>query len=382
MIYLDNAATSFPKPPEVAEAVRTAVLRYGANPGRSGHDLSMLAGEKVYDCREAAAKLFGVSEPEHIIFTLNCTAALNMVLKGVLRSGDHVLCSCFEHNAVSRPLYSLAQRGRIQYDVVPVYPGDPERTVRAFASRVRQNTRMIVCTMASNVFGVMPPIEALGQLCRRKGLLFAVDAAQAAGLADIDLGRMPIDYLCCAGHKGLCGPTGVGLLAVNCEEIPAPLMEGGTGSLSNRLAQPDFLPDCLESGTVNTVGICGLLAGLRFVTQKTPARLCQRELQLTGYAYDLLVRVRGVRLYTARPAAGQSMPVLSFNIEGMSSEEVTAKLNQDGIAVRGGFHCAPLAHQFMGTEKTGAVRIAPSYFTEPAHIERLADSVRRYAARR
>lgn len=372
MIYFDNAATAFPKPEAVAEAVREAVRVYGANPGRSGHALALAAGERVYDCREAVAGLFGLDDPARIVFTANCTESLNFVIKGVLRDGDHVVISSLEHNAVARPVYALAARGRIRFDVARVYPGEPWRTVESFRRAFRPETRLCVCMMGSNVFGVTLPVREIGELCRKSGVLFCVDAAQSAGLLPFDF---PWDYVCAAGHKGLYGPAGVGILAVRGDVVPQPVLEGGTGSLSSSTRMPDFLPDALESGTLNTVGILGLYEGVRFVRKETPQELYRRELALTRFVYGELAGMRGVRLYTARPAEGSALPVLSFNLEGMDSEQAVERLSDAGFALRGGFHCAPLAHRTFRTFG-GTIRFSPGAFNTREDAGRFVDCVR------
>ena len=367
MIYLDNAATTYPKPLRVARAVSEAVRFFGANPGRSGHAASLAAQEQVFACRSLLAEHFAVS-PERIIFTAGCTASLNMVIKGILRDGDHVVLSSFEHNAAARPVDSLARRRRIRYSIAKVDPTDPAATLEAFSKRIRRETKLVICTAASNVFGIMPPIAQIGALCRARGVRFCIDAAQAAGLCRFDF---PYDYLCAAGHKGFYGPAGIGILCIKGEEIPYPILEGGTGSASASLVSPDFLPDRLESGTLNTVGILGLHAGVQFVLQETPERLYERELRLVQHAYTALSQRDDVILYTTPPVPGGSMPVLSFNLQHLASDEVAERLNQRGIAVRGGLHCAPLAHQSMGTESIGTVRIAPGAFNTVSDIEAL-----------
>lgn len=372
MIYFDNAATSFPKPEAVAEAVDRAVRRYGANPGRSGHTLALETGEQVYDCRAELAAFLGLDDPARLVFTANCTESLNFVVKGILRDGDHVVISSLEHNAVARPVYALAARGRIRFDVARVYPGEPERTLDGFRRLFCARTRLCVCTMGSNVFGIMPPVRELGELCKRKGVLFCVDAAQSAGLLPFDFSW---DFACMAGHKGLYGPAGTGLLAVRSEQIPTPVLEGGTGSLSSSTHMPDFLPDALESGTLNTVGILGLRAGLHFVLKETPERLYARELALTRLVYGALSEMEKVRLYTARPADGVALPVLSFHVDGLDSERAVERLSDAGFALRGGFHCAPLAHRSFGTYN-GTIRFSPGAFNTQAEAEAFAECVR------
>ena len=372
MIYFDNAATSFPKPTAVADAVRTAVSLYGANPGRSGHSLALETGERVFACREAAADVFGLEDPARLVFTANCTESLNFVIKGTVREGCHVVISSLEHNAAARPVYALAARRKISFDVARVYPGESERTLDSFRRVFRPNTRLCVCTMGSNVFGTIPPYAELGELCRLRGVLFCVDAAQSCGLLPFDF---PWDYACAAGHKGLYGPTGVGLLAVRGETVPLPTLEGGTGSLSSSMQMPDFLPDSLESGTLNTVGILGLQEGIRFVQAETPEKLYSRELELARYVYGTLAGLPGISLYTPRPALGCSLPVLAFNIRGIDSEEAVERLSGQGFALRGGFHCAPLAHRCFGTYG-GAVRFSPGAFNTLEQARLFTDCVR------
>ncbi len=361
MVYFDNAATTFPKPLSVKHAVDLALSRYGANPGRSGHDLSTETAQKVYEVREKTAKFFGATDVEQVVFTQNCTYALNMVIKGLLRPGDHVIISDLEHNSVLRPVHTLATSGQITYSVAETSL-DAEETVRAFCACIRPNTRAIICTHGSNVFGIKLPVVQLAQLARSYGLYFVMDAAQTAGTELIQIEKMGIDFLCTAGHKGLYGPTGTGLLITPYGNRLRPLVEGGTGSASHAYSQPDFMPDRLESGTLNTVGIIGLGAGIDFVNQQGMDWIAQREMTVARCIYEALSKINGVVLYTPAPQLGVNLPVLSFNITGLTSEETTSKLNQLGFAVRGGLHCAPDAHQKMGTLKGGTVRVSVGAF--------------------
>lgn len=361
IVYWDNAATSYPKPPAVRTAVGDALLRYGANPGRGGHRMSLAAAEAVYRCREEAAAFFGLEDPSGVVFTLNCTMALNTVLHGVAADGGRVLISDLEHNSVFRPLHALSPM-RPRYDIA-AWSSDEDETVENFRRKIRPDTRLIVCTHASNAFGVTMPIRRLGALAHEHGLLFCVDAAQTAGVLPIDMAADGIDYLCIAGHKGLYAPMGTGLLLCRERERVAPLLRGGTGSLSLRPEQPGELPDRLESGTVNTPGICGMLAGLRFLRARGRENIYAHELRLLGLVYDELSRISGVRLYTPRPAAGQSAPVLSVNVDGVPCERVAQILDHAGVAVRAGLQCAPLAHRRFGTLPEGTVRLSPSVFS-------------------
>lgn len=370
MIYLDNAATTFPKPVQVTRTVEHALKAYGANPGRSGHEMTLKTSEEIYKCRKKAAAMFGAVSAQDVVFTLNCTHALNLAIKGIVKPGCHVITSNLEHNSVIRPLYALKQQGIINFDVAKVVPGNDRATVEAFRQLIRSNTSVIVCTHVSNVFGVILPIRAIGELAASHGITFIVDAAQSAGVLPIDIQQMNIDYLCMPGHKGLYGPMGTGMLITTKGDILTPLMEGGTGSVSQQLEQPDFLPDRLESGTVNTPGIIGLSAGLDFVKQKGEEKLYYHELSLTQYLYDGIKKIGNAELYTPRPVSPHFAPVLSFNIKGAASGDIGEALAQQGTAVRTGLHCAPLAHSAFGTMQTGTVRLCPGAFTTRQEIDK------------
>ena len=365
MIYLDNAATTSPKPMAVREAVAGALRSYSANPGRSGHQMSIAAAEAVFSCRQKAAAFFHAPSEEQVVFTLNCTEAVNFVLKGILKPGDHVVTSSLEHNAVMRPLEKLSKQGGVTYDVAEVIFEDPEATLRSFIRAIKPDTKLVICTHASNVTGAILPIGDIGKLCRARGVLFAVDAAQSAGILPIDMEEMCIDFLCVAAHKGLYAPMGTGIL-ICAADLPETLIEGGTGTNSISLLQPDELPERLESGTINTPGIA-------FVSKKGLSRIYAHELRLVTKLYDAMEDMSSVRLYTGRPAAGVYAPVLSFNIAGLSSPETAALLDKAGIAARAGLHCAPAAHKRIGTLDQGTVRFCPSAFTRPEEIQRVIE---------
>ena len=374
-VYFDNAATTWPKPASVREAVQKALTVYGANPGRSGYAMSIAASEAVYHCREAAASFFHMQNPGNVIFVQNCTLAMNMVLKGILRNGGRVIVSDLEHNAVMRPLHALSP-GLPIYDVAQVTPGDTEATVSAFKHCIRPDTKAIVCLHASNVFGVRLPIRELGALAHRYGLLFVVDGAQSAGVLPIDMQQDQIDFLCVPGHKGLYGPMGIGMLLCNNDVLLPSFIEGGTGSQSLELTQPDELPDHLESGTLNTPGICGLKAGIAFVQNRGITEIAQRETALMARAYRQLERWKGIQLYTPCPDIVNSTPVLAINIVGRTSEDTARSLSRRGIAVRAGLQCAPCAHRHFGTLDTGVVRLSPSAFTTAQDIDYLCRAIR------
>lgn len=357
MIYLDNAATTGRKPQAVIRAVDSALRMLSANPGRSGHTASLRASSAVYSVREKTADFFGASGAENVVFTLNCTHALNCVIKGVLSPGDHAVVSSLEHNAVMRPLVKTGA----DYDTAKVSLTDDNLTVREFERRLRSNTKLVICTGASNVVGKILPVKRIGALCRERGILFAVDAAQTAGVLPINMKEMNIDYLCIAPHKGLYAPTGVGILI--CEApVPDTLIEGGTGTNSVEMFQPEELPERLESGTVNVPGIMGISAGLDYVARIGTAKIYSHELELCRYLYSQLYKISDVILYTPMPEAGKYAPLISFNIKGIPSGETAEYLNGRGIAVRGGLHCAPSAHRQLGTLENGTVRVSAASF--------------------
>ena len=363
MIYFDNAATGGKKPQTVINAVNYALKNYCANPGRSGHTLSEKSAMAVYRAREKTAKFFGAGGAEQVVFTANCTEAVNFVIKGVLKKGDHIIVSSLEHNAVMRPVV----KSDIEYDVAKVSLEDDGITLENFKNLIKKNTKMIFCTAGSNVVGKLLPITDLGRLCKENGILFGLDAAQAAGVIEIDMQKMNIDYLCVAPHKGLYAPMGLGILIARAP-IENTLIEGGTGNNSAELLQGTQLPEDFESGTVNLPAIIGLSASLDFVKKYRLNRIYNHEMALIERLYNGLSKIKGVILY-AKPAKGKYLPVLSFNIEGLSSAEVAERLNNCGIAVRSGLHCAPMPHRQIGTIDDGAVRVSVSVYNSYEEID-------------
>ncbi len=375
MIYLDNAATTYPKPQVVRNAVSES-FSYCANPGRAGHRLSIKASEVVYSCREKLCELFKFNKPENVILTQSCTFALNTVIKGVLRKGDHVVISSLEHNSVLRPVEKLSKAGIITYSVAEVFEADDDRTLDSFRKSMKDNTKLVVCTHASNVFGIRLPITRIGALCHYYGALFCVDAAQTAGLVDINLTELPVDFLCVAGHKSLYGPMGTGALIINCDNIPDSIFEGGTGSSETGYGQPQLLPDKFESGTLNLIGIAGLSTGVDFVAKRKISNVFLQEMRLISKLYHKLSENKNIVLYTKQPELNHHVPLLSFNIKGMDSEETAHLLDKHfGIAVRAGSHCSPLAHEYMKTDSIGTVRVCPSVFTSESDINALINSI-------
>ena len=379
MIYLDNAATTSPKPESVIREVNAALRRYSANPGRGGHTPSLNTAKAVFGVRTQVKNLFHLKEEESVIFTSGCTHSLNTVIKGFLKEGDHAVISSLEHNAVLRPIHRLSGPGKIRYSIADVIPGDDDATLDAFRKAINEKTRLIICTHASNVFGIRLPVERICALAHSYGIAFCLDAAQTAGILDIDPALDGYDFVCCAGHKGLYGPTGVGLLLLNGTELPETLTEGGTGSDSANPTMPEYYPDRLESGTLNIPGICGLGGGIRFLNSKGMETVARHEMRLVQKLYDGLSELPRIRLYTPKPDWRHSVPVLSFNIDGTDSEDVSDHLNRRyGIAVRAGLHCAPLAHRSMGTFAGGTVRVAPSAFTTDRDIQILLNAVKKF----
>ncbi len=371
MIYLDNAATTYPKPPDVQRAVSEALIHYGANPGRGGHTMAMTTAERVYECREALASLFHLENPSGVVFTSNCTGALNLVIKGLLSHGGHAVITDCEHNSVIRPLTALAEKG-VTFTTVSVDPKRPYETAQRVRRAIRPTTRLILCTHASNVLGVRTPIRQIGQIAQKARIPFAVDAAQTAGILPIDMENDHINFLCIPAHKGLYGPMGCGALLCRGNYTLEPLMEGGTGSASLLSSQPNELPDRLESGTLNVPAICGLYGGLEWLKRQGGcAALAERETALLRTLYAQLTEIKGIEIYTPYPNLQVCVPLLTCNVQGLQSEETAARLNEQGIAVRAGLHCAPSAHRKMGTIDRGAVRICPSAFTTRNDLEKV-----------
>ena len=374
MIYFDNAATSWPKPPGVIEAMRYCIEEVGANPGRSGHKMSLEANKLVTGTRERLASLFNIDDPERIVFTLNATDALNLAIKGLLNEGDHVITSSMEHNSVTRPLYVLAQKG------VKVTKINCDRegriNLKDIEAAISSATRAIIITHASNVSGTLMPVGEIGSLAKRKGLRLLVDAAQTAGLFAIDVKDMNIDLLAFPGHKSLMGPPGTGGLYIKDGVNLIPLKEGGTGSHSEVPGQPEMMPERYESGTLNTVGIAGLGAGLDFIKSVGMDKIRKHELDLAERFMAGTGGVKGIKLYGVKGAGGR-VPVVSFSVGDRPAGEIGAILDQRfDIACRAGLHCAPDAHRTLGTFEQKLVRFSFSYFNKQEEIDFALASLR------
>lgn len=347
-----------------------------ANPGRSGYRSAIRASEKIYDCRQRAADFFNLDRVENCILTPSCTVSLNTVIYGILKEGDHAVISSLEHNSVLRPIKRLGDMHSITYDVAQVFESDDDATVDSFRKCMNDKTKLVIATHASNVFGVKLPVNRIAALCKYYGVLFCVDAAQSAGVVDIDINDIGADYLCVPGHKGLYGPMGTGMLLINSTKIPESLYQGGTGSSTVDLKEPTVLPDKFESGTLNYSGFAGLSKGIDFVSRKTPAAIFDREIKLMQKLYRSLKSINGVVLYTDLPNKEHFVPLMSFNIKDFDSNHVAEILDKKfGIAVRAGLHCSPLAHKYMGTVDSGTVRVCPSAFTGEREVESLINAV-------
>jgi cysteine desulfurase/selenocysteine lyase len=380
MIYFDNAATSWPKPPEVKEAMVKFMEEIGANPGRSGHLLSIEAARILYETRETLSTLFHVKDPSRIIFTLNATESINLALKGLLKPEDHIITSSMEHNSVMRPLRDLEKKG-VELTIIPCSPNgilDPQEVER----KIKSNTKMIILNHASNVIGTLLPIKEVGLIARKHNLFFLVDAAQTAGAYPIDIETERIDLLAFTGHKSLYGPQGTGGLVIGeriDEKEMIPLKQGGTGSRSEFEEQPDFLPDRFESGTPNGVGIAGLLAGIQFVLKKGTEHIRQHESDLIGKLIKGLKEIPQVKLYGSGNKE-ERMATFSFNITQLSPSDVSFHLEKEfGILCRPGLHCAPSAHKTIGTFPEGTVRFSLSYFNTQREIDRAIQAVKSIA---
>lgn len=374
MIYLDNGATSFPKPLSVRQNVDISLKKFSANPGRSGHSLSLRAAKEIFECRKRLKELFNVNSEEEIIFTENCTMALNTVIFGLLSEGDHVLISSMEHNSVTRPLESLKDKG-VTYSTFD-YSYDDNETIDNVRNLIKPETKLVICTHASNVFGFRFPIERICALCHAYGILFCVDSAQSAGVFDIDVGTNQYDFVCMSGHKSLYGPMGTGVLILNNRNLK-PLLYGGTGTESVKKSQPEGLPEKFESGTQNMNGISGLKAGVDFVKSRGIKNIYNHEYKLAKRLFNGLANNRKVITYNKSFDYGKVAPVVSFNIDGVYSEDLVAKLNKYGIMTRGGLHCSPLAHTTMNTIENGTVRVVPGAFNTINDINYLLNVIRK-----
>ncbi len=365
MIYFDSAATSFQKPASVAAAMWEALASM-SSPGRGGYPAAARAADTAFQCRTELAELFGLENPEQVVFTLNATHALNIAIKSLVPPGGRAVVSGYEHNAVTRPLEALG--AKISVAAAPLF--EPEAVTAAFERLIVPGTNAVVCSHVSNVFGFIQPVEKIAAICRSRGVPFIVDASQSAGVLPLDMGALGAAFAAMPGHKGLYGPQGTGVLLCREDVLTRPLLEGGTGSQSIQQRMPDFLPDRLEAGTLNMPGIAGLLAGIRYVRRGGLDKILAHEKHLTQIAVQGLESMPGLRLF-ASPGLRNQTGVLSLTAEGADVESIGSALAERGIAVRSGIHCAPYAHRTAGTLDTGTVRVSFSDFNTPEEVARL-----------
>lgn len=377
MIYFDSAATSWPKPPEVWQTMEHFMKEVGASPGRAGHKQTVIANEIVDETRQQLAELFNVEDKHRIIFTLNATDSLNLAIKGLIKPGDHVVTSSMEHNSVTRPLYTLQAYGvqvtKVQCDA------EGEIDLRAIEKAIQPNTKAIVMTNASNVTGTIMPVAEVGRIAAGNKVHFVMDAAQTAGLLDIDVQKLNISILTFPGHKSLMGPQGTGGIYIRKDVELMTLREGGTGSGSETPTQPEMMPEKYESGTLNAVGIAGLGAGVKFVRNVGLAKIRQHEMSLTKQFLDGASQIAGLHIYGPKDI-NQRVPVVSFRIDGYKAGQVGDQLDKKyEIACRAGLHCAPDAHRTLGTFDEKLVRFSFSYYNRPEEVEFALKALREIA---
>lgn len=372
MIYLDHAATSYPKPPGVYAEVMRALLQYGGSPGRGTHPLALAAAEQVFACREALASFLGVGAPERILFTHNATDALNLAIKGFLQPGAHVLISELEHNAVRRPLCRLQAERGVRFDSFPVLGKSTAQLLAGIAARLTPETVAVICTHASNVCSVTLPAREIGAFCHAHGLRFILDAAQSAGHLDINLQDMQIDALAAPAHKGLCGIQGAGILALGEGFLPTPLLEGGSGTDSLSKEMPPLPPERYEAGTLATPAIAAMLRGVEFLRERGLESIHAHECALFLALRERLLEIPSLQIYAPEyPGA-----VLLFNSARYPCSELAHLLGTRGICVRAGYHCAPMAHAALGTPEGGAVRVSFGHANTLAELDTLYFTLR------
>lgn len=370
IINFDNAATTFPKPKNVRKMAVDAIENFGGNAGRGGHALAMKTSEAIYSARETIADFFD-AQTENVVFTMNCTQALNMAIQGIMSDGGHLIISGMEHNSTARPATELARNKKITLSVAQVYPDD-RRTIESFRSLIHDDTKAIVCTIASNVTGQILPYNEIANICHEKNICFIADGAQACGIIDIKISD-GINILCTAGHKGLYGITGTGLLITDGKYKIKPIIQGGTGSSSSSLYQPSFLPDSLESGTLNITGAMTIKAGIEFIKTIGMTKIFAHEDRICKIFINSLRENKDIIIY--RNPESSYVPIVSFNVNGIMPEKIASILAKKGYCLRAGYHCSALAHTQLGTEN-GTIRFAPSIFSKESDALQLAKLVK------
>ncbi|MBR6807032.1 MAG: aminotransferase class V-fold PLP-dependent enzyme [Clostridia bacterium] len=372
MIYLDNGATSFPKPHSVYSEMMKAMKTCGGNPGRGSNTLARRASDTIYKLRECAAEMFG-AESENVILTYNATHALNLAIKGLARDGCHILMSDIEHNSVRRPVASLCRQRGCTYDVYPSCGGDAGKIIENLQKLVKDNTKLLVMCHTSNIANLTLPAYEIGKFCRKRGIAYVIDASQSAGHIPVDLKHFGADAVCIPGHKGLYGPAGTGLLIIRDGQMIEGLMEGGSGVNSIEDTMPDFYPDRLEAGTLSAPLAAGLCRGISWVRCVGIQNIHAHECELSGLLLDYLCDMDGIRVYNG--GAGQLTSTVLFNVSAIPSVRVGELLDNSGICVRCGLHCSPLAHKTLKTGDGGAVRVSFGAFNTVDHVRRLVDEV-------
>ncbi|WP_337988022.1 aminotransferase class V-fold PLP-dependent enzyme [Dehalobacter sp. DCM] len=374
-IYLDNAATSFPKPQAVIQSMVDFMIENGCTSGRGAYEKAIEADSRIYQSRKAIARLFNFNDPKKVIFTSNVTESLNLAIKGILKKGDHVIVSSLEHNGVWRCVKTMERDLGIRISKIPC-SAEGYTLARDLEKLIRENTALVVMTHASNVLGTIQPIAEIGQICRQYRIPFLVDAAQTAGAHYIDVVKDQIDLLAFTGHKSLLGPMGIGGLLINWEGDICPLKSGGTGGDSAYEYQPDYYPNKLETGTLNVPGIIGLHEGIKFIEKEGLDKIRKKDAELADYALARLKEVDDIILYGPQDS-GKIIGVISFNLKSKACEQIAYELDQNfGIMIRAGLHCAPSAHQIIGTEKSGTCRIGIGYFNEKQDIDQLVEALK------
>ncbi len=374
MVYLDNAATSYPKPDCVYEQMNICMRTYCANPGRGSHAMSVQSAMAVNNCREQLSKLLNLDNDLNICFTKNATEALNIAIIGSLSAGDHVITTNMEHNSVLRPLHTLQKNGKINLSIIE---GDSfgEIDPNSILKKINKKTKMVVCTLSSNVNGIIMPIYQIGEICKKKGILFLLDASQGLGSIPIDFSKMYVSMIAFPGHKGLLGPQGTGGLYVSPNIRLKPLMQGGTGSQSESLLQPNIMPDLFESGTLNTPGIVGLGAAVGYLNETGIDEVHSKKCDITQRLYDGISQIKGIKLYSPADMKKNS-GIVAFNINNCDSSDISYLLdNRYKIACRSGLHCAPLAHAFFNTLKSGIIRFSTGLFNTYEEIDYTVESM-------
>lgn len=374
-VYLDNAATTFPKPKQVVDAMYNYMLNVGGNAGRGNYSNSLQSNRYLYDARETVCNFFGYDNPSNVIFTNNVTTSLNMLIKGLLKPGDHVITSSMEHNSVIRPLIDCQSSIHIDLDIVNAN-SKGFVSVNDIEKSIRKETKLIIITQSSNVTGSIQNIQEIGQLCKKNNIFFIVDSSQGAGVLDINMKSINADAIAFTGHKSLLGPQGIGGFIINDElnKQCSSILQGGTGSLSYSLEQPDFLPDKFECGTHNLPGIVGLSEAIKFINSIGLDEINEHNKYLLKYLLDGLMNIPGLKVY-GDTSGNNSTTCVSINSISLDSSELGYLLENEGIKTRCGLHCAPLAHKTIGTYPNGTVRLSLSYFTTKADIEYALKSI-------